>query len=49
MHELLAPIVHVLEADAIDRAALEDPQDLDETLLELADASSVQLRAEIGL
>ena len=42
MHELLAPIVHVLEADAIDRAALEDPQDLDETLLELADASHIE-------
>lgn len=42
MHELLAPIVHVLEADGIDRATISDSEGLDETLLDLADSSFIE-------
>ena len=41
MHELLAPIVHVLEADGIDRTTISDSDALDETLLDLADSSFI--------
>lgn len=42
MHELLAPIIHVLEADGIDRTAISDPQAFDGTLLDLADSSFIE-------
>ncbi|KAI6785804.1 TBC1 domain family member-like protein [Emericellopsis cladophorae] len=42
MHELLAPIVHVLEADAVDRGALADEHGLDETLLDLTSSEFVE-------
>lgn len=42
MHELLAPIVHVLENDAINRVALNDSASLDATMLELVDSSFIE-------
>lgn len=42
MHELLAPIVHILEADAIDRASISNAQDFDATLLDLVDSSFIE-------
>ncbi|KAK5990209.1 TBC1 domain family member 5 [Cladobotryum mycophilum] len=42
MHELLAPIVHVVEQDAFDRALAPTNEPLDETLLETVDASFVE-------
>lgn len=42
MHELLAPIVHVLEADAINRVTFADAVTLDETLLDLVDSRYVE-------
>jgi TBC1 domain family protein 5 len=42
MHELLAPIVHVLEADAIERVAIDESHGLDETLVDLVDSSFIE-------
>lgn len=42
MHELLAPIVHVLEADAIDRSALGEEASLDAALIEYLDSSFIE-------
>ncbi|CAI6088749.1 unnamed protein product [Clonostachys chloroleuca] len=42
MHELLAPIVHVLESDAIDASAAADKSSIDTLLLELVDISFIE-------
>lgn len=42
MHELLAPIVHVLDFDSINLSAVDDKSALDPLLLELVDASFVE-------
>ncbi|KAJ6779985.1 hypothetical protein PWT90_10702 [Aphanocladium album] len=42
MHELLAPIVHVLEQDAVNREALVENDLLDITMLETLDAAYVE-------
>lgn len=42
MHELLAPIVHVLEADAINRITFADAVALEETLLDLVDSRYIE-------
>lgn len=42
MHELLAPIVHVLEEDGVDRAAIADADELDDTLVDLVDAAFLE-------
>jgi TBC1 domain family member 5 len=39
MHELLAPIVHVIEEDAIDHASISTSDSLDNMMLELLDSS----------
>lgn len=41
MHELLAPIVHVIEQDALDRTAAKDAS-LDEAMLEILDSAYVE-------
>lgn len=45
MHELLAPIVHVVEQDALDRASIsasDDEDDLEELMLETIDLSFIE-------
>lgn len=45
MHELLAPILHVVEQDALDRASIpasDDESDLDELMLEAIDSSFIE-------
>ncbi|EHK47940.1 uncharacterized protein TrAtP1_000648 [Trichoderma atroviride] len=45
MHELLAPILHVVEQDALDRASVsgsDDENDIDELMLETIDSSFVE-------
>lgn len=42
MHELLAPIVHVLEQDAVNREALVENDLLDATMLETLDAAYIE-------
>ncbi|KAM4054704.1 rab-GTPase-TBC domain-containing protein [Hirsutella rhossiliensis] len=43
MHELLAPIVNVVEQDAIDRSVIgADPSSLDQSMLEVLDSSYVE-------
>lgn len=41
MHELLAPIVHVIEQDALDRSEANDSS-LDEAMLEILDSAYVE-------
>jgi TBC1 domain family protein 5 len=42
MHELVAPIVHVIEQDAVDRANLTESESLDETMLDVLDAAYIE-------
>lgn len=45
MHELLAPILHVVEQDALDRASIsgsDDENDLEELMLETIDSSFIE-------
>ncbi|KAL7923875.1 rab-GTPase-TBC domain-containing protein [Trichoderma austrokoningii] len=45
MHELLAPILHVVEQDALDRASIsasDDESDLEELMLETIDSSFIE-------
>ena len=44
MHELLAPIIHVLESDAVDRSAadVQRLKDIDETMLDILDYSFIE-------
>lgn len=45
MHELLAPILHVVEQDALDRASIsgsDDENDLEELMLETIDSSYIE-------
>jgi TBC1 domain family protein 5 len=42
MHELLAPLVHVIELDAIDTSAIEDKSAYDELMLESLDAAYIE-------
>ncbi|KAI9166834.1 TBC1 domain family member [Paramyrothecium foliicola] len=42
MHELLAPLVHVIEQDSIDAAALHDESSRDDLALEMLDANFVE-------
>ncbi|KAK0389508.1 hypothetical protein NLU13_3083 [Sarocladium strictum] len=47
MHELLAPILHVIEQDALDRAMVGDIGSEDETMLETLDSAYVEHDAYI--
>ncbi|KAG5951030.1 hypothetical protein E4U53_003907 [Claviceps sorghi] len=47
MHELLAPLVYVLEQDSIDRGSLEAPSQLDQTMLDVLDAAFIEHDAYI--
>lgn len=50
MHELLAPILHVVEQDALDRASIsasDDESDLEELMLETIDSSFIEHDAYI--
>lgn len=47
MHELLAPLVFVIEQDALDRADLEDSTKLDQTMLDMLDSSFIEHDAYI--
>ncbi|GAB0132632.1 hypothetical protein EsDP_00001061 [Epichloe bromicola] len=42
MHELLAPLVHALEQDSIDRGTLEEPSLLDQTMLGVLDSAFIE-------
>lgn len=42
MHELLAPIVHVIEQDAVDCAAVGNNQSLDDAMLEILDSTFIE-------
>ncbi|POR34045.1 TBC1 domain family member 5 [Tolypocladium paradoxum] len=42
MHELLAPIVHVIDQDAVDRAVPGHGSSLDESMLEILDSSFIE-------
>lgn len=44
MHELLAPIIHVLESDAVNRSTLDASQlqDLDQTMLDILDYNFIE-------
>ncbi len=42
MHELVAPIVHVIEQDAIDRASLKESESLDSAMLDVLDAAYIE-------
>lgn len=42
MHELLAPIVHVVEQDAVDRAAVVADSSLDQSMLDILDSAYVE-------
>ena len=42
MHELLAPIVHVVEQDAVDRSAIGNDPSLDDSMLEMIDAAYIE-------
>lgn len=47
MHELLAPILYVMEQDALDRLALPDDATFDELMAEMLDASYIEHDAYI--
>jgi TBC1 domain family member 5 len=47
MHELLAPILHVIEQDAIDRTTVGDVASEDETMLDILDLAFVEHDAYI--
>jgi TBC1 domain family member 5 len=47
MHELLAPFVHALETDAVNRKTVRDDGDWDEQLLEIADLVFIEHDAYI--
>lgn len=42
MHELLAPIVHVVEQDAVDRAVVGNDQTLDASMLDMLDSAFIE-------
>lgn len=42
MHELLAPIAHVIDQDAVDRAVVGHDSSLDEAMLEMLDSSFIE-------
>ena len=47
MHELLAPIIHVIEHDALNRGMIGDFESEDETMLEILDSTFVEHDAYI--
>ena len=47
MHELLAPILHVIEQDVLDRASIGEVSSEDETMLEILDMSFMEHDAYI--
>lgn len=42
MHELLAPVVHVVEQDAVERGVLGNDPSLDESMLDILDSSFIE-------
>lgn len=42
MHELLAPILHVIEQDALDRTRVGDVASEDETMLDILDSAFIE-------
>jgi TBC1 domain family protein 5 len=47
MHELLAPILHVIEQDALDRTMVGDVASEDETMLDILDSAFIEHDAYI--